>query len=142
MCLRIVLVLWLLFGAAAPSFAATDAAASEQAALETLRRANAAVVGLDITAIPDSRSAQTLGAHRSGSGVLIGADGLILTIGYLIVEADTIEITTQDQKTWPARAIAYDQATGFGLVKPLVPLPGITPGAIGQRQGAGRPASR
>ncbi len=65
---------------------------------------------------------------------MIGPDGLILTIGYLMLEADSIQITTQDNKTLPARAVAYDLATGFGLVRPVVPLRGIVPVPLGSAQ--------
>lgn len=138
---RVVFVVSLLLGALAPGFAATDSAAGMQSALETLKRANAAVVGLEVTAVADARSAQTLGHRRSGSGVVIGADGLILTIGYLIVEADTIQVTTQDRKTWPARPVAYDQATGFGLLQALMPLKGVSPVRLGDaaQAAAGEP---
>jgi S1-C subfamily serine protease len=61
-----------------------------------LTRANAAVVGIEVTAVEGARSARTLGPERSGSGVVIGADGLVLTIGYLILEAQTIQLVTQD----------------------------------------------
>ncbi len=128
---RLVLVVSLFLGALAPASGATDSAAGLPSALETLKRANAAVVGLEVTAVAGARSAETLGRQRSGSGVVIGADGLILTIGYLILEADTIQVTTQDRKTWPARPVAYDLATGFGLVRPLMPLRGIGPVRLG-----------
>ena len=59
--------------------------------------------------------------------MVIGADGLILTIGYLLLEAETIEVITQDDRTLPARQVAYDLATGFGLLRPLVPLRGVQP---------------
>ena len=85
-----------------------------------------------MTATEDARSAETLGQRRGGSGVVIGQDGLILTIGYLMLEAEQIEIVTQDNKTLPARAVAYDLATGFGLVRPLLPLRGIEPRDPGQ----------
>jgi serine protease Do len=62
---------------------------------------------------------------------VIGADGLVLTIGYLMLEADTIQIVTQDNKTLPARAVAYDLATGFGLVRPLLPMRGVSPVPLG-----------
>jgi S1-C subfamily serine protease len=62
---------------------------------------------------------------------VIDADGLILTIGYLMLEADQIEIVTQDRKAVPAVAVAYDIATGFGLVKPLLPLRGVAPVTLG-----------
>jgi S1-C subfamily serine protease len=57
---------------------------------------------------------------------------LILTIGYLILESEQIEIRTSEQKTYPAQFIAYDQATGFGLVKSLIPLQGIEPVKLGK----------
>jgi S1-C subfamily serine protease len=62
--------------------------------------------------------------------VVIGPDGLILTIGYLILEADSIQVTTQDHHVLPARAVAYDVATGFGLIRPLLPLR-VQPVALG-----------
>lgn len=105
-----------------------------QAVIDALTRANAAVVGVEVTAVEGARSARTLGQRRSGSGVVIGADGLVLTIGYLILEADTIQIVTQDDRRIPATSVAYDQATGFGLVKPLLPLRGVAPVALGSHQ--------
>ena len=94
-----------------------------QLTMNALANANAAVVGIRVSAADGARSAETLGRRRNGSGVLIGEDGLVLTIGYLLLEADKIEIVTQDNKTVPARAVAYDLATGFGLLRPLLPLP-------------------
>ncbi|MBT2324959.1 serine protease [Variovorax paradoxus] len=100
-------------------------AASPQ--VKALQRAGDAVVALRVTATEDATSADSLGMRRSGSGVVIGPDGLILTIGYLLLEAETIEVITQDDRTLPARQVAYDLATGFGLLRPLVPLRGIEP---------------
>jgi serine protease Do len=105
-----------------------------QALIDALTRANAAVVGIEVTAAQGARSARTLGQQRSGSGVVIGADGLVLTIGYLILEADTIQLITQDDRRMPAASVAYDQATGFGLVKPLLPLRGVTPVPLGSHE--------
>ena len=102
-----------------------------QAMIDALSRANEAVVGLRVSVAEDARSAETLGQRRRGSGVVIDRDGLILTIGYLLLEAEQIEILTQDNKTFPARAVAYDLATGFGLVRPLVPLRGVQSVALG-----------
>jgi serine protease Do len=116
-----------------PLQAATPAAApaSAQDTINALTKAQSAVVGVQVTAAEGARSAQTLGKERSGSGVVIGADGLVVTIGYLILEADDIQITTLDRKTVPARVVAYDLATGFGLIRPVVPLRGISPVALG-----------
>lgn len=112
-----------------------------QATIDALTRANAAVVGVEVTAVEGARSAETLGRGRIGSGVLIGPDGLILTIGYLMLEADSIQIVTPDQRKLPARAVAYDLATGFGLVKALLPLRGMDPVPLGSHSGlqAGEP---
>ncbi len=69
----------------------------------------------------DARTAGHLGTMREGNGIVIGDDGLVLTIGYLILEAATVSIGTE-AGTVPARAIAYDQATGFGLIRAERPL--------------------
>lgn len=88
------------------------------------------VVKLRATAVPDARSIAALGQHREGSGVVIDARGLVLTIGYLILEAEQVELSTADGRAFPATVVAYDAATGFGLVRSLVPLP-IAPVAFG-----------
>ena len=114
--------------------AATPPPAGAQATIDALTRAHAAVVGVQVIATEGARSAETLGRQRSGSGVVIGPDGLILTIGYLMLEADTIQVVTQDNRTLPARAVGYDLATGFGLVRPLLPLRGVSPVALGSHK--------
>jgi serine protease Do len=113
--------------------ASTEAAspAVPQEVIDALIRANAAVVGVEVTAVDGARSAETLGQRRTGSGVVIGPDGLILTIGYLMLEAENIQIVTRDNRKFPARAVAYDLATGFGLVKALLPLSGTNPVPLG-----------
>ena len=114
---------------------AESATPAAQATIDALTRANAAVVGVRVSVAEDARSAETLGSKRSGSGVVIGADGLILTIGYLMLEAQNIEVVTSDNKTLPAKAVAYDLATGFGLIKPLLPGKGWTPVPLGSLTG-------
>jgi serine protease Do len=121
---------------AANPTASAPTALSSQETIDALTRANQAVVGLQVIAAEGARSAETLGPRRSGSGVVIGPDGLVLTIGYLLLEAETIVIITPDKKSVPARAVAYDIATGFGMIRPLVPLRGITPVALGTTQGS------
>ena len=75
------------------------------------------------TTVPkDRRSAQTLGAEREGHGVLISDDGLIVTIGYLIMEADTVTITDIDGNELPAYIVGYDYESGFGLVRTERPV--------------------
>lgn len=67
----------------------------------------------------DAFTAQTLGTRREGSGVVIRGSGLVLTIGYLITEAEEVWITTSKGQAVPGHALAYDQETGFGLVQAL-----------------------
>ncbi|WP_157268092.1 S1C family serine protease [Azohydromonas aeria] len=103
---------------------------SEQARMQALRRASDAVLGVQVLALPDARSNASVGRERQGSGIVIGNDGLVLTIGYLIVEADQVQLVLDDQRHLPARVVAYDVATGFGLVQALTPLP-LTPVPLG-----------
>ena len=90
----------------------------------------ASVVGLRAIIPPDAFTADTLGTERAGNGVLI-RDGLALTIGYLITEAESIWLHLNDGRTVPGHALGYDQETGFGLVQPLgrFDLPALTIGA-------------
>ena len=103
-----------------------DTPAAAEANRAALHRASMAVLGIESTAVEDARSIANLGRRRRGSGVLIGADGLVLTIGYLILEADHVDLVLTDARRVPARVVAYDLATGFGLVQALAPL-GIAP---------------
>ena len=138
---QLTLLLPLALVAAFPTYAATTAAPSAQSIMDAMAKANAAVVGVKVRAVEGARSARTLGLNRSGSGVVIGNDGLILTIGYLMLEADQIEVITQEGKALPAVAVGYDLATGFGLIKPLLPLRGVSPVMLGSQQSlkAGEP---
>lgn len=79
-------------------------------------------------------TAGILGTERIGNGVVIRDDGLILTIGYLITEAQSIWLTTNRGTVVAGHALAYDQVTGFGLVLPLGPL-GLKPIARGSAAG-------
>ena len=114
--------------------ASASTTVSAQNIIDAMAKANAAVVGVKVTAVKEARSVRTLGLNRAGSGVVIGSDGLILTIGYLMLEAEQIEITTPAGKTLPAVAVAYDLASGFGLIRPLLPLRGVAPVALGSQQ--------
>ena len=75
-----------------------------------------------VGAVPNARSSATLGQEREGTGVVIGDDGLVVTIGYLIVEADEVSLVDQKGHVLPARVVAYDHATGLGLVRSVVPI--------------------
>jgi S1-C subfamily serine protease len=77
------------------------------------------IMAVRATIPDDAFTAPTLGILREGSGVLIRESGLVLTIGYLITEAEEVWLTTQDGRVVAAHALAYDQQTGFGLVQAL-----------------------
>jgi S1-C subfamily serine protease len=89
-----------------------------------------AVVGLHATIPENRRSAQTLGAEREGHGVVIDDEGLIVTIGYLIMEATEIIIKDSDGHEYPASVVGYDYESGFGLVRATVP-PAVKPMPFG-----------
>ena len=77
------------------------------------------VVTVRATAPEDGFTAPMLGTERSGSGVVIGDKGLVLTVGYLIVEASDVALALHDGRSVPGHVLAYDQATGFGLIQAL-----------------------
>ena len=81
-----------------------------------------AIVKVSTRAVPEARSNATLGREREGTGVVIGKDGLVLTIGYLIVEADDVKVTDARGRTLPAQVVGYDHNSGFGLVRTMLPL--------------------
>jgi S1-C subfamily serine protease len=82
----------------------------------------AAVVRINTHIAPEGRTVQGLGREREGSGILIDSDGLILTIGYLMVEAYAAEIVDNTGRTVPADVVGYDHETGFGLLRTIEPL--------------------
>jgi S1-C subfamily serine protease len=92
------------------------------------------LVGLRAIIPGDAFTAETLGTERTGNGVLI-REGVVLTIGYLITEAETIWLHLADGRAVPGTVLAYDQETGFGLVQALarVELPALP---IGQSKAA------
>ena len=98
-------------GVAATLFMLTAGAAASD---KNLLRA---VVGIETTISPDARTARILGTQRQGSGVVIDDEGLVLTIGYLMLEADGAVITGPSGKAVPATVVAYDSETGLGLLR-------------------------
>ena len=104
-----------------------------------LERALSSVVGLHSIVPPDGFTAETLGVERAGNGVLID-DGLVLTIGYLITEAQTVWLHRDDGHVVEGHALGFDQETGFGLVqalgkvdRPALPIGSSRAAAIGER---------
>jgi len=100
------------------------------AAQTTPEDALSAVVGVRAKVGAKARSAETLGTQRSGSGALI-REGVVLTIGYLVMEADEILVTAADGRSAPATLAAFDAQSGLGLLKVMTPIGG-RPIALGQ----------
>jgi S1-C subfamily serine protease len=84
-----------------------------------LKSALDSVVALHAEIPDDAFTASILGTDRTGNGVVIRDDGLVLTIGYLITEAASVWLTANDGTVVAGHPLAYDFATGFGLVLPL-----------------------
>jgi S1-C subfamily serine protease len=99
-----------------------------------LDRALASIVGVRSVIPADAFSAETLGTERAGNGVLIRDGGVVLTIGYLITEAEQVWLSFSDGRAAPGHVLGYDQETGFGLVQALsrVDLPVLSLGVSSQ----------
>ena len=89
------------------------------------------IVALRTTVPADASSAARLGTDRAGSGVVIGSDGLVATVSYLLTEADAVWIIDSGGKAIPAHIVGQDQESGFGLVQALEPL-GRPPLSLGK----------
>jgi S1-C subfamily serine protease len=96
--------------------------AAQAASGQSLEDLIGAVVKIKSHINPDGSTIRNLGRDREGTGIVIDADGLVLTIGYLIVEAYSAEVITNDGHTVPATVVGYDHETGFGLLRTLAPL--------------------
>lgn len=101
--------------------------ANAQDRFETLIEA---MVTVRSTVPADARTAESLGTKREGNGVVIDGNGLVLTIGYIILEAAAIEVVPNDGSSVPASLVAYDHDTGFGLLRTIRPL-AVTPMQLG-----------
>jgi S1-C subfamily serine protease len=105
------------------SFQATAAQAeTTQAQSLTLGELLSGVVHIKTHITPDGRTTENLGREREGTGVVIDDNGLVLTIGYLMVEAVSAEVITSDGHTVAAQIVGYDNESGFGLLQTLSPL--------------------
>ncbi len=96
-----------------------SAASAQSTSLDDLV---SAVVRIKTFIAPDGTSVSNLGREREGSGIVIDESGLVLTIGYLMVEAHAAEIITNAGRSVPATIVGYDHNTGFGLLRSIEPL--------------------
>ena len=117
-CLLVIFTLLIAFSV--PAYA-------DQTAEEILK----AIVKIRSIVPKDAHTASSLGTEREGSGVVIDSEGYILTIGYLIVEAEAIEVVGQEDKAINATFVGYDHNTGFGLLRTDKPI-NVVPIKLGQ----------
>lgn len=96
---------------------------SDKMGQETIEKALTGLVKLKTVASPRARSNATLGNEREGNGILL-SPRLVLTIGYLVLEADAVEITDHKGRKLPGKVAGFDQETGLGLVRLLAPAQG------------------
>jgi S1-C subfamily serine protease len=101
------------------ALAAPAGARADTLALDELL---SAVVQIKTVINPDGRTAEPLGRSREGSGIVIDDNGLVLTIGYLMVEAQAAEVITNEGRAVPANVVGYDHQSGIGLLRAIVPL--------------------
>src|SRR5499426_4240244 len=117
-----------MLAAAVVALMSASAAAAQSARVEELV---SAVVRINAHINPEGRTIQGLGREREGSGILIDSDGLVLTIGYLMVEAYAAEVVDNTGHTVPADVVGYDHESGFGLLRAIEPLK-LKPMALGK----------
>lgn len=93
----------------------------------------APVVALEARIPEDARSADTLGTVRGGTGIVIDGTGLVVTVGYLILDASTVEVLPEGLggPRVAGQVIAWDHATGLGLVRAPA-LAGTRPMPLGE----------
>jgi serine protease Do len=103
-------------------------AAAQSAWIEELV---SAVVRIKTYINPEGRTVSGLGREREGSGIVIDSSGLVLTIGYLMVEAYAAEVVDNNGRTVAANVVGYDHESGFGLLRTMEPLK-LKPMAIGK----------
>ena len=111
----------------ASAIGAVPAAGRERAARSAVApdtsRFAASVVRVDARIVEDGRTVEMLGNRRTGSGVILD-ESTVLTIGYLIMEADRVTVSTAAGQSVPASVLAYDHASGFGLLRTALPVHG------------------
>jgi S1-C subfamily serine protease len=88
----------------------------------SLNKLLSGVVHIKTFITPEGRTTENLGREREGTGIVIDSNGLVLTIGYLMVEAVSAEVITDDGHTVAANIVGYDNETGFGLLQTTMPL--------------------
>ena len=115
----------------APLPASAQSAPEAKAEMPRLDQLLSGIVRIKTYINPEGRTVESLGRERTGSGIVIDGNGLVVTIGYLMVEAHSADLITQDGRTVKAEVLGYDHETGFGLLKAVAPL-NVRPFTLGK----------
>jgi S1-C subfamily serine protease len=113
---------WLLVAYCAATLGAEPQSRGGDTSTVDAQKFFSAIVKVQARALPNARSAATLGTEREGTGVVIDDGGLIVTIGYLVIEADEVTIIDDRGRSLPAKVVGYDHASGLALVRPIAPF--------------------
>lgn len=127
---RLAAWLWPIWLALAGAAAAQQDAAAGGDGSESFEAVLSAVVGVEAIVPATARTAKFLGTERRGSGAVIDAAGLVVTVGYVILEASQVRLRLEDGTAVAAGVVGYDHDTGFGLLRAARALP-VTPLAFG-----------
>ncbi len=111
-----------LFGALAAAWALAAPAAAQAPAVEDIL---GALVQVEAEIPPDARTARFLGTEREANGIVIDGNGLVLTIGYIVLEAMAATVRDSTGNAVQAEIVAYDYDTGFGLIRALDPIAAV-----------------
>ncbi len=105
--------------AAAPRDSGVRPDPSQLSALPSyVRRVEPAVVGIRVEVPRDRPSVVTLGPERWGSGVIFdAAGGYALTVSYVLLDAELIEVRLRDGRKIPAKLVGLDLEVGVGVIK-------------------------
>lgn len=105
-------------------------AAQSEPVASSLEDVAHSVLGLAAEIPPEARTAGALGTHREGNGVVIDGEGRVLTIGYLVLEAEQVRLTRYDGKEFAAHLLGYDADSGLAIVQAIGKLD-VTPIPMG-----------
>lgn len=82
-----------------------------------VERVQPAVVGIAVRVPLDRPSALTLGPVRWGSGVIFDPAGYVLTVSYIVMDAQIIQVVLRDGRTVPGKPVGFDLEHGLGVLK-------------------------
>ncbi len=92
---------------------------TQEAASSPMQAMMQSLVTVEAITSTAARTSKNFGVSRSGSGVVLDANGLVVTAGYLVAEADSVTLTLHDGSRHQAEVVAYDSVTGLGLIRAI-----------------------